>query len=306
MALTLDLAAGAYAALYEGLRDLEHRSDVDARAELLGTSIADLAALYSGYWDAHTVGGTLARIDAVAPLGEHHGELASWLMAPLRAYGTSTVFSAQTRMAALTLGEDAGFDDNGTLRLAVHGWVVGRVIGRIDNDGPIVPAPQLDDRHLRAAYTGLLEHAEQAWMLRHLYEVAGSAVVWRFGGLTEALSPQPDGQNDNMGACLSRLVGTFKSELPNRLLPAFGPHQQDTIVQYRNALTHVAERDGLGFDHAAGRSTEEAFVSPIIQAASYFVCAIIGRQLQADEDIDRWVNTLDRIRADLSWALDFA
>lgn len=305
MAMTLGLAAGAYKSLYEELLNTDYLEVVEQRAELIETSVKGLAELYAGYWDAHLSGGTLAPDGALDGLGEHHGELASWLMAPLRAYERSTTFSAQVRAEALQLAEDAQTDDTTAFRIAVHGWVAGRIVGQIDNDGPIIPAPHPDDRHLRAAYVGLLEHVAQTLDLDAMYEVAGSAVVWRFGGLTEALSPQPDDRKDNLAACLSRLVGTFKSEIPPRLLSSFDGSRQEEIVSHRNALTHVAERDGFGFDHAVVQSTDETFVSRIVQAASYFVCATIGQQLEADDDLNRWLSTRERVEADLNWALDY-
>jgi hypothetical protein len=306
VALSLDLAPGSYAALYDHLRRHEHSRVIDDRAELIGTSLDRLAELYRGFWDAHVQSESLTTEDAARPIGEHHGALASWLMAPLRTLGTSAGFSARVRAAALTLADEAGIPDLDPFRIAVHGWVVGRVVGKIDNDGPVVPAPEAEDRHLRTAYAGLLEHVERVRTLRQMYEVAGSAIVWRFGGLTEALSPQPDGQRDNIGASLSRLVRDFGGELPTSLRGTFVPDVQDVIVRCRHALTHIAERDSFGFGDAAEHSTDEEFVRPIIQAASYFVCGMIGRELQTNEDLTRWSEHHDRVSGDLEWALEFS
>lgn len=304
MAVNLDLAAGAYLALYEELLEHPDIDLVDERAELLGTTIMELAALYRMYWNAH-VSGTLPIEGSATPLGEHHGALASWLMAPMRAFAPTATFGVQVFVRSVALATDAGFDDLDPFKITVHGWVVGRVVGRVDRVGPVVPAPLPDDPHLRSAYEGLLEHVEQDWMLGRLYEVAGSAVVWRFGGLTEALSPQPDGSKDNIGASLSRLMKELGGELPGRIRDSLTADRQEGVVKCRNALTHVAERDNVGFAHAAEQSTDEAFVSPLIQAASYFVCAAIGRELQADEDFNRWTSSRERVGADLDWAADF-
>lgn len=278
---------------------------VDARAEILNTNVIELAALYRGFWDAHVHGESLSQTDAALPLGDHHGALASWLMAPLRADRPSAIFSSDVRVTSLALATNAGFADHTPFKVVVHGWVVGRVIGRVDINGPVIPAPEAGEHHLPAAYAGLIEHVGQEWMLSQLYEMAGSAVVWRFGGLAEALSPQPAGRKDNIGASLSRLVSDLGDELPLRLRNSLAADRQEAIITCRHALTHVAERYDVGFADAVEQSTDAQFVAPIIEAASYFVCAAIGRELQADDDENRWLNHLERVRADLAWALEF-
>lgn len=197
--LTCKLSGLAFAELYRLLRDDRVRRErLNERLNQLGYDedwLDEAIAAYNSKWraDAEYISPELAEDFA---LTVEHALLATWLLAGLRNSGDSYDFSAslrgavQARMAAEA--QSLGESRPPSFSPIVRGWTLGRVMGSLDAQLPMVPASYPSDPHISVAYQGLIEH------LLHLEgfnaqwpELAGTALLVRTGGLAEALRPPP-------------------------------------------------------------------------------------------------------------------
>lgn len=301
MVLTCQLAGVAYLSLYEEIAaNPELRAAVAGRLEELGpTTLDELVDAYRLYWRVFSDRTSMLFNEGhvLDPLPTRHGELASWLIAPLRTSGDSTELGHSARSRALGSVTAAGVavDDMSVLNIAVVGWSVGQVWGDLDRSMPVVPAVPFDDEDLRVAYEGLVQHtgalAGTSWA-----EMAGSAVFMRVAGLTEALRPQPKA---SLGSSISQLVGDCKPRLPTSVTNMFAGNEISRFVRIRNAFTHVKQEegdpDGLGFANVHELAIDHAMVKGLLRAASCFVCSEMSYRALADERIGYWEQVLDDI-----------
>ena len=311
MALTCQLARVTYLALYEELAsDGSFRAVVEKRLEDLGpTSLDDLVSAYRLDWRAATEASSAVcdAVRALEPLDAQHGALASWLIAPLRSSGDSTEIGNRARTRALSLVDVAGLspEDLAGFGIAVVGWTVGQVWGTVDRSMPVIPATPFDDEDLRIAYEGLLQHSrvltESSWS-----EMAGSAVFWRVGGVTEALRPQP---LPNLANSLGEVMRDCKDNLPASVGRLLTGTARDEFISSRNAFTHVKRkgsgRSDRGFADVHEAATDDPLVKGLLRAASCFVCGDMSYRALNDDNLNYWTATLDRILDELRMFADY-
>lgn len=289
MELTCELSPLIYAELYRLLlADDAMRQRVEDRLTKAGADASWLGAaerLYRRSWEWQIEYEAVGDIRKTSPTDPRDAQLATWVIAPLRTLGPSTQFSAdlQREVNLAARARFPGFNDRlpEQYQASVIAWTLGRVCGELDRSFPVVLAEIPDDTHVAAAYDGLLHHVRtlsdgsDPWP-----EMAGSAVVWRVGGIADGLRPR---EPNNLRASLDLLMSALKPVVPPVLHAEFNAGWNG-FVDARNGLTHVAPRDGLGFADFAKRMRTAEKVRTYLQAATYFVCNEVAMSLAADDD----------------------
>ena len=196
-------------------------------------------------------------------------------------------------------------DDLTAVGIAVIGWTVGQVWGNVDRSMPVIPAMPFGDEDLRIAYEGLLQHssvlAESSWS-----EMAGSAVFWRVGGVTEALRPQAP---PNLANSLGEVIRDCKDNLPAPVGNLLTGNALDEFIASRNAFTHAKRRGSgpsdRGFADVHESATNDPMVKGLLRAASYFVCGDLSYRALNDDNLNHWATALDRITDELRMFADY-
>jgi hypothetical protein len=287
--LTCELSPLVYAELYRLLladdamrQRVEDRLD-DARAD--ASWLGEAERLYRRSWESQIESEAFGDIRKTSPADPRDAQLATWLIAPLRALGSSTQFSAdlqrEVNLAARVRFPE--FNDRlpDQYQASVIAWTLGRVCGELDRSFPVILAEVPDDTHVAAAYEGLLHHVSTLTYGPNPWpEMAGSAVVWRVGGIADGLRPRDP---NNLRASLDLLMSALRPVVPPVLYTELNASWND-FVEARNGLTHVAPRDGLGFADFAKRMRAAEEVRTYVQAATYFVCNEVAMSLAAGDD----------------------
>lgn len=305
MELTCELSPLVFAELYRLLladdktrRRVEHRV---AEAEGDPSWLEDAERRYRDWWCWQVENQAFGDIQGTSPAELRDAQLATWLIAPLRALGRSSEFGAELQravnLAARAEFPGAGYHLPAQYQASVVAWTLGRVCGELDRTVPVVPAEVPEDQHVAAAYDGLLHHVSalsdspDPWP-----EMAGSAIIWRVGGIADGLRPQYP--KPNLAASLGQLMTDLKPVVPpgvHASLSRGWGHFRDA----RNSFTHVAARDGIGFADFVGHMRCAADVRAYLEAATYFVCNEVAMNLSTDDDPrgrDRMlVERLDRL-----------
>jgi hypothetical protein len=305
--LNCKLAPLVYADLYELLAsDDTLRPRVEERLETLGREpswLDEAARAYRASWEMEVqqAGNDPSQV-LLVPLKE--AQLATWIMAPLRATGASATFSAELSKR-VAKGARQGFATMGRLpqeyRCTVIAWTLGRLCGDVDNSAPVVPADFPADPHVAEAYVGLLEHVcgldpnLDPWP-----EMVGSSILWRVAGIAQGLWPLPQ---PNLRSSLDWLMRGARLVMPS------GFHAELTedwheFVAVRNGFTHVAKTlDGYGFAEVVGRMRSADEVRNYLRATTYFVCDSVSKQFADSEDYRHFEPVLVNPIGELAWWL---
>jgi hypothetical protein len=111
--------------------------------------------------------------------------------------------------------------------------------------------------------------------------MAGSAIVWRVGGIADGLRPQYP--KPNLVASLGLLMSDLRPVIPPGVHTSLSTGW-DQFREARNSFTHVAARDGIGFADFVGRMRCAADVRAYLEAATYFVCNEVAMFLATGDD----------------------
>lgn len=246
MGLSCELSPLVFAELYRML------AGDQARAELLEARLAEIglgmiwleeaADRYEKTWQGNLRLSTCAE-DLVA-LSPDHALLASWVLAPLRASGSSYDFGDDLRAAVTqrALGEIPGAPSELPSRWkpVVVGWTLGMVVGEVDHTLPVAPAMLPNDANVRAAYEGLVEHVLLlAGTTVPWPEIAGTSTFWRGAGLAEGMQPEAG----NGQQAITQLVVAVRRIVPEHMGKQIGQHFSQ-FAERRNTLSHVADMPG--------------------------------------------------------------
>lgn len=136
------------------------------------------------------------------------------------------------------------------------------------------------------------------------------AVLWRVGGVAEALRPLHD--RGSLGASLNRLLAELQGTLPRSIQREFSPQFQDAFVLNRNAFTHIKRgSDGraLGFSDVHELAQDSELIKLLLRAASCFVCGDLSYRAHLDDNIEYWTRVLAEVMdehrlLDLLWGRD--
>lgn len=298
MELNCGLSPLVYAELYKFVRsdrDLLRRTN-ERLAELgREPDWLDLAVeRYDAIWNWEEQFGDVSNTQ---PGERLDAELATWLIAPLRATGPSDDFSKE--LSSRVRQRVRGRFPSGALpewfEVSVIGWTLGRVCGRIDRNTPVVPGDWPTDPDVAAAYRGLLEHVRDLPEHSPWPEMRGSSIVIRIAGLAEGLYPR-----HNLCATLNKLTNDIV--FPRALAARLNVGWED-FVRIRNGCAHVRrEGGGYGLAELVGRFCDSDAVRDFVQAATYFVCSSVSESLAVGGPLGRQ-NMLTDPLADIAWLI---
>jgi len=173
--------------------------------------------------------------------------------------------------------------------------VVGRPVVTIDRDFPVWFPCGILDRDVEAAYCGLLEHVAsgptEPWP-----EVHRTAVLWRFGGIAEALADV-----DDLPSSKRHLNAMLTESLPYAYRLMTAEEWGKRFRGHRNALTHVRLDNGQSFTSALAEHQDTNHVLDYLRLASFYVAANISAGLSeiSPETVKRWVDIAGQ---DYAWA----
>lgn len=289
MAVTCSLAPPVYAQLYAMLAE-DHAPALTARLVLLDedeTWLGRMAGWYDLLWQSRL---SSYESDEVLYQGmpAHHGQLATWVLSVLR--GNADEFSRsllRRSVEVLRQAEDAGYGPAGAEgRPAVVAWTLGSRVGDYDRDFPVVFAEPAPDPNVRMAYSGLVQHLiDMGTRAEPWPEMATNSVLWRCAGIAEGLAPQA-----NLESTLNTLMGMIRDLMPDATWRDVNAHWYD-FRQSRNALTHLAARDGgpCFTDVGEVRTGREDLRQTLLGATTFVANSIRSVLLDPDDDLGRQI-----------------
>jgi hypothetical protein len=280
--LSCELSPLVFAELYRMLA-----SDA-ARAELLEERLADIgrdlswleqaADRYEKTWRGNCR--TAINLSDFIALGADHALLASWVLAPLQASGSSYDFGDDFR-AAVTRRAFAEIPNvpselPARWKPVVVGWTLGMVVGEVDQNLPVAPAMLPKDANVRGAYEGLVEHVLHLSMVATPWpEMVGTSTFWRGTGLAEGMQPEVANGRD----AITQLVIAVRRILPEHMGTLIGRHFSQ-FAERRNTLSHVADMPGRPrFVDVKEEAREWSQIRLTIMGITQFLCSHIALDL---------------------------
>lgn len=299
--LTCELSPAALLVLYRMLREHRDEEAMQSRAALLGEDVAileELEKLYAQLW-AFRRGYTPDPPQLLEPVGQAHGQLASWFLSVLRGPSADFSYELRRRCQELLQAALAGADDGaGTEAVpTVIGWSLGSVSGNYDRTLPVIFAETPSDVNVRLAYSGLAEHVLKLGKERTPWsELQATAIVWRCAGIAEGILPR-----ENLESTLRHLTFQAKPVIPDGLYRELNDHWAD-FRSMRNALTHVAAIDGeRSFSDLNGKIANHEDVRLCLLGITYFVADSIRENLSDPDHDSHRTAMLSSVRNDLAY-----
>lgn len=283
MGLSCELSPLVFAELYRMLAgDQTLVEALEDRLAVVGLEMSWLevaADRYDKTWQGNLRVATCT--EELVALSPAHSLLASWVLAPLQASGSSYEFGEALRNAvtqrALTEVPGGPRALPGQWKPVVSGWTLGMVVGEVDHHLPVAPPAMLpSDLNVRAAYEGLVEHVLHLGSLTPPWpEMVGTSTFWRGTGLAEGM--QPDAANGQQA--MSQLVITVCRILPEHLAKQIRQHFSQ-FAERRNALSHVANMPGRPrFIEVKEQAREWPQIRLTVMGITQFLCHQIAEEL---------------------------
>jgi hypothetical protein len=241
--LSCELSPLVFAELYRMLAGDRTRAELlEERLAEIGRDVSwleEAAERYEKTWQGNLR--VAISVDDLIALGPDHSLLASWVLARLRASGSSYEFGDDLRAAvtrrALTEIHSAPHELPSRWKPVVVGWTLGMVVGEVDQNLPVAPAMLPSDPNVRAAYDGLVEHVlHLAATASPWPEMIGTSTFWRGTGLAEGM--QPEAANGQQA--ITQLVIAVRRILPEHMGKQIGQHFSQ-FAERRNTLSHIAD-----------------------------------------------------------------
>lgn len=269
----------AHAALEPRLAEIELDLEwLDSAAEAYGRKWAsNLELLNTG-----VPGDESQRLDP------SHAVLVSWILTALRRRGSSDDFSTATRSEILGRLDAAG-DDVSNLggreefSPVIVGWTFGMVVQNdLDLNLPAIPATPIKNKHIAAAYEGLVRHVAALRLEAEPWpDLVGTSTLIRGVGLAEALRPE----EGSARSAIRTLLRESARYVPSPLQATLANHwDQGDIIGNRNAVVHImpTSSGGLPFLDVMNRADNWHKIKPTIQGVTQFIFQEVAREL-ADE-----------------------
>ncbi|MBN9632780.1 MAG: hypothetical protein J0I18_19605 [Actinobacteria bacterium] len=288
--LSCRLSPLAFSILYRGLADnaalhddLEPRLAeveldlewLDSAAESYGRKWADNAARLSSGLSA----------DATERLDATHALLASWILTSLRGGGSSDGFSADLRTEILGRLDGDGLDARELgireeFSPVVVGWTLGMVVQNdIDLYLPAIPATPIKNKHVAAAYEGLVRHVAVLKLEAEPWpDLIGTSTLVRGVGLAEALRPEAGSAR----AAIAALLRESARYVPSPVQTALANHwDRGDIISKRNAVVHImpTSSGGSAFLDVMNPADSWDKIKPTVQGITQFVFQEVAREL---------------------------
>ncbi|MBM2617887.1 hypothetical protein JIG36_20225 [Actinoplanes sp. LDG1-06] len=277
MGLNCELSPLVFAELYRMLAGSSAHADLlEERLDEIGQDLSwltEAADRYEKTWQRDLEFTT-------EPLDDAHALLASWLLAPLRAGGSSYDFGVdlRTRVTERVFAEvpQAPSQLPAMWKPVVVGWTLGMVVGDIDQNLPVAPAMLPQDPNVRTAYEGLVEHVLHLSKLTPPWpEMMGTSTFWRGTGLAEGMQPEAE----NGSSAVTQLVVAVRRGLPEHVGKQIGRHFTQ-FAERRNTLSHIANKAGQrSFAEVREDAREWEQIRLTIMGITQFLCSQIAVDL---------------------------
>ncbi|WP_157535922.1 hypothetical protein [Microbacterium sp. Root166] len=291
--LSCRLSPLVYNVLYRRLAD-----DADAHAALeprlaeieLDLEWLDSAAeAYGRKWSSNVeLLNTGVPADEIQRLEAPHALLASWILTALRRRGSSDDFSAAMRseiLAHLDTDEQDVSELGGREEFSpvIVGWTFGMVVQNdIDLNLPAIPATPIKNKHIAAAYEGLVRHVAALRLEAEPWpDLVGTSTLVRGVGLAEALRPE----EGSARAAIKALLRESARYVPSPVQTTLANHwDRGDIIGKRNAVVHImpTSSGGLPFLDVMNPADNWGKIKPTIQGITQFIFQEVAREL-ADE-----------------------
>lgn len=288
--LSCRLSPLVYSLLYRRLAD---DTDVNATLEprLAGIELdlewLDSAAeAYERKWAAnagHLSAG--ASTDAIERLDAAHALLASWILTALRGRGSSDGFSAELRTEILQRLDADGLDARELgireeFTPVIVGWTLGMVVQNdIDLNLPAIPATPIKNKHIAAAYEGLVQHVAALRLEAEPWpDLIGTSTLVRGVGLAEALRPEAGSARTAIKALLLESARYVPSPVQTALVNHW---DRGDVIGKRNAVVHIMSTSsgGSAFLDVMNPADNWGKVKPTVQGITQFVFQEVAREL---------------------------
>lgn len=282
MGLSCELSPLVFAELYRMLVADRPRAELlEERLDEVGLELSwleEAADRYDKTWR-----GSLrmaAGVQELSALSPEHSLLASWVLAPLRASGSSYEFGDVLRTAvtqrALAEIPSAPSTLPDRWKPVVDGWTLGMVVGEVDQNLPVAPAMLPSDPNVRAAYEGLVEHVLHLGSLASPWpEMVGTSTFWRGTGLAEGMQPEASSGQQ----AVNQLVIAVRRILPEHLARQVGQHFLQ-FAERRNSLSHVANMPGRPrFVDVKEEARDWSQIRLTVLGITQFLCNQIAEEL---------------------------
>lgn len=233
-AMTCELSPLVYAELYRILSE-RHANDLSERLHEIDLDDAwlnEASEAYRRTWEHKR---------ETSGLKSDHALLGSWLLAGIRDRAISDELTVDLWSALVEqLGSEAdALTKLNAFRPVVMGATLGMVVPNVlDSSLPAVPARNVEDIHIAAAYDGIVEHVLHLAAIESRWpEMVGSALFIRGTGLAESLRPEAErrGPEQAINALLAE-TRRFTSDASHTLLRR---HWSNGFVDKRNAVAHI-------------------------------------------------------------------